>query len=97
MKEYMNSKIKHGGISSAIHSPKLKTNFRIKSPSDVLRAIKTCDFIERISWELICECISVLFGNKSVLRNNFARSSGTRLRALLINVCESTSVNYQNF
>lgn len=93
--EYMNINIKHGGISSAIKSPEHKTKCRINSPSDVCRAGNGNIFTVRISWERVCTCFSVLFKTIIDLRNNFARGSGIRLRALLNLSCESTNTFYK--
>ncbi len=73
----------HGGISSAIQSPKHKTKCRINSPSDVCRAGIKNIITVGIKWDRAYTCFSVLFKTISDLRKNFARSSGIRLRALL--------------
>lgn len=91
----MNSNIKHGELSSAIQSPKQKTDNRINSPSDVFHAIRFDDLIERTLCDTLCKSVCVLFGNKSVLSKNLARSSAIRLRALLFNACGSTEIIFK--
>lgn len=90
--EYMNINIKHGRLSSAIKSPKLKTENRINSPSEVFRAGMKNIFTLRIKWVLVCTCFSVLFKTISDLRNKFARGSEIRLRALLNSSCKGTEI-----
>lgn len=95
MMEYMNSKTKHGELSSAMKSLEHKTKNRIQSPSEVFRAARMCDLYNRISFVNTCPCFGVLFGNISDLSKNFARSSGIRLRALLNDSCKSTDTYFK--
>ena len=92
--EYMNINAKHGELSSAIKSPKLKTKSRINSPSEAFRAVNKYEFYFEISCNKIYLCFSVLFVNNSDLAKNFARSSGTRLRAIL-NLRAKHGINFK--
>ncbi len=94
--EYMNINVKHGGISSAIKSPKHKRKCRINSPSDVCRAGFKNIITVRISCDKICTYFSVLFKTISDLRNKFARGSGIRLRALLNSSCKGTEIFFKH-
>ena len=91
----MNINAKHGELSSAIKSPKLKTKSRINSPSDVCRAVNKYEFFNGIPCFNTCLCFSVLFVNIFDLGKNLARGSETRLRALLIKPCFCTEIYFK--
>ena len=93
--EYMNIHAKHGELSSAIKSPKLKTKSRINSPSEAFRAVNRYVPYNAIPCDKICLCFSVLFVNISDFAKNFARGSETRLRAFLNNSCLGTEIYFK--
>ena len=95
MMEYMNSKTKHGELSSAIQSPKLKTDYRIQSPSVAFRAVNMYVPFSGIPCVNSFLRFSNLFVNISDFAKNFARGSETRLRALLNNSCFCTEINFK--